>query len=157
MSAPVQPPPPDPRLVPVLVAVGYLAVVIALWGMLSLALDRDAIEEADAGPLLGPSMAAAGFVVAALGLWSLRRRRTLLAPTLAAVASVYVVMLVVGGVGYAITRGELVWLLLFPARYAASPFVLGAALLAGLSIVFLWLVTVRDRRSAGRPAGHEDI
>lgn len=156
-GAPQQPPPPDPRLVPVLVAISYLAVVIALWGVLSLALDRDAIEEADAGPILGPSMAAAGFVVASLGLWTLRRRRTLLGPTLAAAASVYIAMLLVGAIGYAVTRGETVWLLLFPARYATSPFIVGAALLAGLSIVFLWVATVRDRRSAGKPPGHEDI
>jgi hypothetical protein len=156
-NAPQQAPPPDPRLVPALVAVSYLAVVIALWGILSLALDRDAIEEADAGPILGPSMAAAGFVVAGLSLWTLRRRRTLLGPTVAAASSVYVVMLIVGAIGYATTRGETVWLLLFPARYATSPFIVGAALLAGFSIVFLWVVTVRDRRSAGKPPGHEDI
>ena len=146
--------PNDPRLLPVLVAVGYVATLIAVWGFTSLLLDADVITEPDAGPLLGPAMAVTAGVVVSLSLWRLRKRTTLLSPTVATAASVYVLMLLVGAVGYSSTRGELTWLVLFTARYALSPFVVGAALLAGLSVVFLWAVTIRERRDAedrGKP------
>jgi len=146
--------PNDPRLLPVLVAVGYVATLIAVWGFTSLLLDADVITETDAGPLLGPAMAVTAGVVVSLSLWRLRKRTTLLSPTVATAASVYVLMLLVGAVGYSSTRGELTWLVLFTARYALSPFVVGAALLAGLSVVFLWAVTIRERRDAedrGKP------
>ena len=146
--------PNDPRLLPVLVAVGYVAALIAVWGFTSLLLDADVITETDAGPLLGPAMAVTAGVVVSLSLWRLRKRTTLLSPTVATAASVYVLMLLVGAVGYSSTRGELTWLVLFTARYALSPFVVGAALLAGLSVVFLWAVTIRERRDAedrGKP------
>jgi len=146
--------PNDPRLLPVLVAVGYIATLIAVWGFTSLLLDADVITETDAGPLLGPAMAVTAGVVVSLSLWRLRKRTTLLSPTVATAASVYVLMLLVGAVGYSSTRGELTWLVLFTARYALSPFVVGAALLAGLSVVFLWAVTIRERRDAedrGKP------
>ena len=146
--------PNDPRLLPVLVAVGYVATLIAVWGFTSLLLDADVITEPDAGPLLGPAMAVTAGVVVSLSLWRLRKRTTLLSPTVATAASVYVLMLLVGAVGYSSTRGELTWLVLFTARYALSPFIVGAALLAGLSVVFLWAVTIRERRDAedrGKP------
>ena len=146
--------PNDPRLLPVLVAVGYIATLIAVWGFTSLLLDADVITETDAGPLLGPAMAVTAGVVVSLSLWRLRKRTTLLAPTVATAASVYVLMLLVGAVGYSATRGVLTWLVLLTARYALSPFIVGAALLAGLSVVFLWAVTIRERRDAedrGKP------
>jgi len=140
--------PNDPRLLPVLVSVGYVATVIAVWGFTSLLLDRDIITEADAGPLLGPAMAVTAAAVVSFSLWRLRKRTTLLAPTVATAASVYVLMLLVGAVGYSVTQGSFTWLVLFTARYAVSPFIVGAALLAGLSVVFLWAVTIRERRDA---------
>ena len=44
-------------------------------------------------------------------------------------------MLLVGSVGYAVVRGEAVWLVLFAARYALSPFVLGAVVCAALVVL----------------------
>lgn len=144
-------PPSDPRLIPVLVAVGYLACIIALWGVTSLVTDTDPISERDAGPLLGPAMALSAAVVTALALWTLRRRRSLAVPAVAAAASAYVVMLIVGTVGYTFGRGRVAELALFPGRHALSPYLIGPGLLAGLAIVFLWLVTVRARRDAAAP------
>lgn len=129
-----------------LVSIGYLACVIALWGMASLLTDTDPIAETDAGPLLGPAMAASSFLVTAIALWTLRRRTSLAGPAVAAAASAYVVMLVVGAVGYTFGTGELVQLVLFPARHALSVYVLGTGALAGIAVVFLWIVTVRARR-----------
>ena len=52
-----------------------------------------------------------------------------------AAAAVWAVMLLVGSVGYAVVRGEVVWLVLFAARYALSPFVLGAVVCAALVVL----------------------
>jgi hypothetical protein len=131
----------------VLVAVSYVAFLIALWGMLSLLLDRDAITEADAGPLLGPAMAVSASGVVAVALWGLARRRHPVSTAVGTTAVAYLVMLVVGTVAYWFAHPDPMLFLLFPARYALSPFVIGAALLGGLAVVFLWVVTVRDRRT----------
>ena len=123
------------RILPVLMAVVYGAALIATWGFTSLALDADVISEKDAGPLLGPAMAAGAIVVT--WAWLMRQRkggRPWGASVLAA-ASVWFVMVAVGGIGYAVTRGEPAWALLFAARYAPSPFVLLPAVLAGVVIV----------------------
>ena len=142
-DAPHLPPPPDPRMLPVLGAVTYAAAVIALWGFVSLALDADAIRQRDAGPLLGPAMVAGAVVVTFVALLRVRNRQ---APTVAALvcaASVYVVMLAIGAVGYATIRADVSWLVLFVGGYALSPFVLGAALLGGLAVVAVWAATRR--------------
>jgi O-antigen ligase len=110
--------------------------------------DTDPISETDAGPLLGPAMAVSAAVVTAVALWRLRRRSSLAVPAIAAAASAYLVMLVVGTVGYTIGTGVVAQLVLFPARHALSPYLLGTGLLAGVAVVFLWVVTVRARRDA---------
>ena len=145
-EAPPDAPPRDPRLLPVLVSIGYLATLIAAWGFTSLFLDRDVISEADAGPLLGPSMALSAAVVVSIALWRLRHRHSVVGVAAGTTASAYLVMLIIGAVGYAYSRHDAVWLVLFTARYAVSPFIVGAALLAGVSVIFLWAVTVRERR-----------
>ena len=117
------------RLLPFLVAVVYGACIVACWGLTSLVTDADVIRYPDAGPLLGPAMALAAGLVA-LGwftrvAWSPQRRGT---AVLAAV-TIWAAMLVVGAVGYTLTRGSVAWLLLFAGDYAASPFLLLPAVL----------------------------
>lgn len=137
------PPPANPALLPVLATATYLAALIALWGFTSLILDRDVIVEPDAGPLLGPAMAVAACAVTWVAI--VRQRGAALGRALAAAASVYVVMLVVGAVGYMLTRGQLAWLVLFPGNHALSPFVIGAGLLSGVTV---WSIAAFGR--AGR-------
>jgi hypothetical protein len=48
---------------------------------------------------------------------------------------VYLVMLGVGAVGYALVRGDLTELVVFPAGYALGPFVVGSVVVALLSVV----------------------
>ena len=43
MATPQLPPPSNPAMLPVLATVTYVAAVVALWGILSVALDRDVI------------------------------------------------------------------------------------------------------------------
>ena len=143
MADPQLPPPPDPRMLPVLAAVTYAAAVIALWGFVSLALNVDAIAQRDAGPLLGPAMVLGAVVVTFVAMLRVVRRGSPTGAALASAASVYVVVLGIGAVGYTIVRADVSWLVLFVGGYALSPFVLGAALLSGIGVVVVWAATRR--------------
>ena len=143
MADPQLPPPPDPRMLPVLAAVTYAAAVIALWGFVSLALNVDAIAQRDAGPLLGPAMVLGAVVVTFVAMLRVVRRGSPTGAALASAASVYVVMLGIGAAGYTIVRADVSWLVLFVGGYALSPFVLGAALLSGIGVVVVWAATRR--------------
>ena len=137
------PPPPDPRMLPVLATVTYAAAVIALWGFVSLALNVDAIAQRDAGPLLGPAMVLGAIVVTLVALLRVGGRKSPTGAALVSVASVYVVMLAIGAVGYTIIRADVSWLVLFVGGYALSPFLLGAALLSGLAVLAVWAAAKR--------------
>jgi len=143
VADPQLPPPPDPRMLPVLAAVTYAAAVIALWGFVSLALNVDAIAQRDAGPLLGPAMVLGAVVVTFVAMLRVVRRVSPTGAALASAASVYVVMLGIGAAGYTIVRADVSWLVLFVGGYALSPFVLGAALLSGIGVVVVWAATRR--------------
>jgi hypothetical protein len=146
MSVPPRPAPPNRLLLPVLAAVAYLASVIAVFGFLSLGLNRDVIDVPDAGPLLGPVMVTLACAVTLAALVALLRPPRRRAPWPAALETalgVYLTMIVAGAIGYAWDRGELIWLVLFAAREAASPFVISAAVLAGLFAVAFWAVSDR--------------
>ena len=155
MSAAPQrlPPPSNPALAPVLAAVVYGALVVATWGFMSLALDRDVIDYPDAGPLLGPTMAVAASLVT---FFALRNRsvRAWAAALLAASGS-YLAMVAVSGIGYAITRADAAWMLLSGAHAALSPFVAAAAGLSALVVVAFRLVergsAPRERAAHGPP------
>lgn len=129
-----------------MMAVVYGSALIAAWGFTSLALDADVIAEADAGPLLGPAMGAGAVLVTFAWLLRLRGGVRPWGSAVLAAVSVWVAMLVVGGVGYAATRGELAWVLIFAGRYAPSPFLLIPAVLAGVVVV---LTAVLAGRSPG--------
>jgi hypothetical protein len=130
----------------VLITGGWIAGVIALWGVLAASLDLDPIEETDASPALAPAMivlAAALLLVVLIATAASRRPAS---TTAGAVAGVYLVMLVVGALSYALSSGGPLVGLLFLARHATSPFVIGAALLAAPCVLLEWLVAVRARR-----------
>jgi len=146
MAAPQNlPPPPDPRMLAVLATVTYAAAVIALWGFVSLALDVDVIDQADAGPLLGPAMVLASCVTTFVAIIRSSPRSTPGLHAALASASAYGAMLLVGSVGYLLIRGDLAWFALFIGAYALSPFVLGAALLAGGAVLGSWALAKRGR------------
>ncbi len=130
----------------------WVAVVIAAWGLLSLLLDADVIREPDAGPFLGPAMVAVAAV--ALLFLLLRIVRTDERPAVAffgTAAAVFLVLLIVGGMGYTLIRGELFWLLAFPLEYAPSPFIVVAALLAGAAALIARSIGRAEKSGRGRP------
>lgn len=142
MSTPeTLPPPPNPRMLPVLATVTFGAAVIAAWGFTSLALGVDVISQKDAGPLLGPLMVLAACLVTFAALRRATERSTPAVHALAAAASVYISMLLIGAVVYATGRGDLSWIVLFIGGYALSAFVIVPALLAGLTVVAVWALS----------------
>ena len=132
--------PRDLRLPPVLATVVYLSLMAAGWAFTSLILDQDVVVEKDAGPLLGPAMAVAGAAVVWVILWSLRNRSTIGLSLASAIVFVYFGMLAVGALGYGLSRGRPVEIVLFFARYATSPVVIVPALLAGATVLGFWFV-----------------
>ena len=132
----------------VMIAITYGALVIAAWGFTSLALDAEVMQYSDAGPLLGPAMAFASTLV--VGGWVMRAGRAG-GPVVSAVggaASVWFVMLLVGSLGYTMTRGSLAWLLLFAGSYATSAFVLVPAIIAGVLIGLVAALSPRAKSFA---------
>jgi len=132
------------RILPALMAVVYGSALIATWGFTSLVLDADVIAEHDAGPLLGPAMAAGAVLVTWAWLSRVRKAaRPWGVPVLAAV-SAWFVMLAIGSLGYAATAGEPAVVLLFAGRYAPSPFLLLPAVLAGVTVVLAAVLAGRS-------------
>lgn len=136
MSGQQLPPPPNPALLPVLAAATYLAAVVALWGVLSLALDRDPVDYPDAGPLLGPGMVAAATVVTWLALLRTRRSRSPWPGTVLALVLSLAAMLLVALVGYGTAAVP---------HFLVGPFVPGAAALSGVTVLVVW--ALRPRRT----------
>ena len=135
------PPPPDPRMLPLLATITYGAGVIALWGFVSLALDVDAIAQTDAGPLLGPAMVITACVITFAALLRVRNSTGPTVLALVAAASVYIGMLLVGAIGYTLVTADLSWFVLFVGSYALSPFVIAAALLAAADVLVVWALS----------------
>jgi hypothetical protein len=148
----------DPRAVPLLVGVVYGATTIAAWGFTSLILDNDVVTKPDAGPLLGPAMAlgaTASTVFWLVGAWRRAGSGAVLAG-LGAATSAWFTLLVVAGLGYSITKGEFIWLLLLPATYAASPFALVPGLLAGVTVGVASVVWRRSVRAKSFDRGIDE-
>jgi len=143
---------PSKALLPAFAAAGLqVAVVVALWGIIALAVDRDAIDYPDAGPILGPAIVIAG---AAVTFLAVRSSLSASAPPFVDVVSAvlatvgaFVAMVVVGASGYSLTRGDVGWMPVAAAHLALSPFVIGAALTAGpVAAATHWLVSFDRRR-----------
>ena len=135
---------PNRFVLPVFATVTYGALVIALFGFISLIANRDFIIEADAGPLLGPWMVAVACVATFVALVRAQGRAAPWPTALGSAASSCVLILVAGGIGYMVTKGQPIWALLFAARYAGSPFVIGAAALSAAVVIALWFVEPRS-------------
>ena len=128
----------------VMTTITYGALLICAWGFTSLVRDEDVVAYSDAGPLLGPAMALAATLT--VGGW-IRRAGRLGGVALSAVgaaASSWFALLLVGALGYTLTRGSLAWLLLFASDYATSAFTLVPA---GLAAVLVGVVAALAERT----------
>lgn len=133
---PQLPPPANPALLPVLAAVVYIAAVVALWGILSLILDREVVDYPDAGPLLGPAMVAAAAVITWGALFRSRRSRSPWPWTALALLLSLAAMLLVALVGYGPAAVP---------HFLIGPFIPGAAVLSAVTV--LAVGSFRPRRT----------
>lgn len=126
--------------------VTQLALVVLTSGLSFYVTGRAPIVEGDAGVLLGPAMVIVSMATVFFPLarhfgveerdareGRARRHRILPLAITSTVAS-YVAMLLAGGLIYAAVRGEAVWLVLFAGRYAATLFVVGSSIWAGVVV-----------------------
>jgi hypothetical protein len=125
-------------MIPVLATATYLAALIAVWGFTSLLLDSDVVTDRDASRLIGPSMAAAAAVVVFLALRSLAARASPWWTAVATSALSYAAMLLAAAIGRSLDAADPLTGLVFAGTYAASPFTILPALLAGLVVVGAW-------------------
>ncbi len=126
--------------------VGYLAALIALWGILSVLFDRDVIDYPDAGTLLGPAMA---FAACAVTFAFVMRAAVAVTPwryVVGAAILTAVAMILVAAIGYSITRGDFFWMSATAIHFALGPFVPGAAVLSSA-------VVAASRAVVRRPGG----
>jgi hypothetical protein len=100
-------------------------------------LDREVIEYTDAGPFLGPTMAAAAGVVTWLALRRVRRVEPFVILAVGATPASYAVMVAVGALGYAAARSSAAIAVLAAGTFCVSPFVITAALLSGATVAAL--------------------
>jgi len=132
-------------LLATMTTVVFIALVIAVTGFESLLGGLEVIRQPDATPYLGPAMvtgvAIVVFVVTALGA----ERANPVGSGLVGAASAYLVMLGVGAVGYALIRGDVAELVVFPAGYALGPFVVGTVVIA-LVVVIAAVATARHQQ-----------
>lgn len=134
-------------LVATMTSVLFVALVIAVTGFEALLADVEPISQPDATPYLGPGMVVAGAVVVFLATAAGVREGNPGVTALVAAAAVYLVMLGVGAVGYALVRGDATELLVFPAGSALGPFVVGSVVVALVSVVGGIAVTRHQARN----------
>jgi len=135
----------------------YVAFIVAAFGILSLLLNRDVINEPDAGPLLGPIMV--GTAVLAL-VWVVLRavlpspeRLTQIPPLPIFIAGVaaYLGYCISGGVVYSLSTGELFRSVLFVGDEMTSPFSIAVAVSGWLIALLFFVVLLAKPAGSGAP------
>ena len=145
IEAPLQlPPPRNPALVRVLATATYLAAIIALWGFTSLLRGRVVMIHSDVGPLLFSAMALAACVATWLSL-ARSGRMALWVRALVSAVLAHAGMLLCVAAWYALTTGnDWSWFLAVLSFAAINPFVIGAALLSGVTVLLAAAFTRRE-------------
>jgi hypothetical protein len=128
----------------------FVALVVAVTGFQYLMTGSPVIREPDASPYLGPAMVAGATVVVVVATGVGARRGSPAVTALVAAAAGYLVMLGIGAIAYALVRGDVAQLVVFPAGYALGPFVVGAAASALVSVAGgIALVRAQNRAPHG--------
>lgn len=126
----------------------FVTLVIASFGMISLFTDTDVIAEADAGPLVGPSMVAAA-VLTTFALWLAiafrlppKRIHASLPVALAIGLAAYFAFVVVGSILYVFSTGQILSFAIFMGAHMVSPFAVTVALIATImTVLYLALLS----------------
>jgi hypothetical protein len=132
-----------------MVTVLYGAILVAVYGFISLLADQDVITEPDAGPLIGPIMAVVVLTIMFFSvLGGLRpapgraRLRVPVARAVGTATSAYLLGPMIGSIVYAFGQNQLLTAVLFFAHYLASPFVIASAVVALVLILLLPLINL---------------
>jgi hypothetical protein len=135
----------------------YVALIVAALGVLSLLLNRDVINETDAGALLGPSMVTAAILAWVWGVLSsvLRSPERLThippLPIFIAGASAYLAYCIFGGVAYSLGAGELFRSVTFIGDEMTSPFAIAVAVTGWLTAFLYFVVLLAKPAGSGAP------
>lgn len=130
-------------LTAVLATVLYLALIICVWGFISLLTNTDVISE-QVGPLIGPVIAASATVIVFAGsLTQIRNGSGWLVPIVTA-AGVYLAPAIIGALIVVVSSADPAAGLLFFAARATSPYVPAAAILATVVVLLVPLIRSRD-------------
>lgn len=135
----------------------YTALLVAVFGVLSLALDVDVIADPAAGPLVGPIMAGVAVAVVFFSLLSLALRvpeaRQRVSPTRGFLigAGAYVLYAISGGLLVAIGGHDAFRLVSFTGHALLSPFAITAGILAFVIALLDMLILAARVRAHGTP------
>ena len=139
------PPPPHPLMLPVFATVTYLAALIATWGFTSLLLDVDVVTDPDASRLIGPAMAGAATVVVFLAVRRVAERASPWVAAAGASTGAYIGIIATAGIGRFLDAADAATGIVFAGTFAASPFALLPALLAGVTVIVTWALRPQRR------------
>jgi hypothetical protein len=130
----------------------FLALAIAVSGVISLYADREVLAERDAGPLIAPTMfAAATAALYVLLVTFARRRGSLIVGALLSAVITYFFFLLSGSTLYSLGKGRPLLSLLFFGANAVGPFAIAVAVIAfAVALAFLLLLSYRDGGGARR-------
>ena len=143
-------------LIAVFAAVLYVALIIAVAGVIGLLTNREVLIEADAGPLLAPAMVVTAAMVLTLQLlWAgirvSRPARSNLFIALVIGVVCYFFYVAVGAVLYSISDGDPLRGVIFFGANALVPFALSIGILASIvAVAYLSLMTYRDHGGASQ-------
>ncbi|WEO76791.1 DUF6121 family protein [Cryobacterium sp. SO2] len=135
----------------------FAALLVAAFGMISLATNQDVIADRSAGPLVGPTMAAVVVVFVLVMLLALGvntppdQQRVAVGFSLAAGAGAFVLFLLTGAALVAFGSGDLVAGLVFAGAMIASPFAIAVGVLAFVVTLTYSVLLASHYGEHGRP------
>lgn len=138
-------------------AVLYAALIVAGFGLISLATDLEVITAPDAGPLVGPSMAGAAVVLVFIMLLTLgvntppERQRAAVAFAFVTGIAAFGIFIAVGALLYAVGNKQPFDVITFSGAMLPSPFAVATGILAFIvTVVYSWILASHMGEN-GRP------
>ncbi|TFB48438.1 DUF6121 family protein [Cryobacterium tagatosivorans] len=135
----------------------YLALIVAAFGLVSLATDTDVVTQPDAGPLVGPGMAGAAVLLVFVLLLVLgvntppERQRIAVGFAVGTGLGAVAAFVVAGAVLYAVGEGESISALTFASSMLLGPYAAATGILAFIVVlVYSWILAARVGEH-GRP------
>jgi len=141
----------------VFTAVLYLALVVAAFGLISLATNTDVITQPDAGPLVGPGMTGTAVLLVFILLLVLgvntppERQRIAVGFAVGTGLAAVAAFVAAGAVLYAVGEGQSISMLTFASSMLLGPYAAATGILAFIVVlVYSWILAARVGEN-GRP------